>query len=210
MCHPEVLSKANVVISNAKHDPHPLVLFQEPWIVDVRNVIHRIIEIKIVVMVAAHERSHIERPAHGDAGRCKIRVSQREVQRIVAAQTASGRRQLAVSVEVSNQWNDLVEKIVLVGDRAPNAVMRMDAAVVPAFAVNAIDAKELEMPRFNLPPNGMDHPGVLIFVELALGCWKYQHRYSGVPVGEKLHVPLEPMGEPVVVIPSHFRSDSPE
>src|SRR3954465_3672685 len=58
--HTEVLTQANVVIPDRQHDFHTLIPLEEPAIVDVWNVVDRIIEVEITVVITVHERFHIE------------------------------------------------------------------------------------------------------------------------------------------------------
>src|SRR4051794_29594047 len=166
--HPEVFTKADIVVPDPQHDPHSSVPFEEPRIVDVRNEIDWVVEIEITVVVAIHKWLHVERATHCDACRGKIRVLKCEVQCVVATEAASGRYDLIVPVQVANQRNNLLQKVLFVGDRASYPVMRVNTAVIPALTVHAVDAKELEIPIFDLLPDGVYHPGVLVFVEPAL------------------------------------------
>ena len=132
---------------------------------------------------------------------------QREIEGVITAEAAAGYANSALAVDTFDQGKHLVQQIAFISKVPHDAVVRMDRTVIPAFRIDAINAEDLQMTRFNFVPNGMNHPGILIFIKLALGGWKDQDRHACVTVGQQLHMASEPVTVPIVIIAAHL-SDS--
>ncbi len=60
--------ETNIVIADRKDQFHVLIPLEKPGVVHVRQIIDRIVEVKVAVVVPVHEAAHVERAAHRDAG----------------------------------------------------------------------------------------------------------------------------------------------
>src|SRR3982751_1965866 len=54
--HSEVLAQADVLVSHRENQPHCRIPFQKPWIADIRDVIDRVVEIEVAVVIPVHKR----------------------------------------------------------------------------------------------------------------------------------------------------------
>ena len=68
---------------------------------------------------------------------------------------------------------------------------RGDGFVVPAFAVDRVDAEELEVAVFELVLEGADHVAIFKLVEAAAGCGEDDGGIACVPEDEQFHIAPE-------------------
>src|SRR3954453_7693015 len=105
--HPEILAQADIMVAHGEHQPHGCIPFQKPWITGVRDVIDRIVEIKITVVITVHKWLHVEGAAHRNAGGSHIWMLQGKVQRVVASQAAPCRTNLLPPADAFHQGKNL-------------------------------------------------------------------------------------------------------
>ncbi len=74
--------------------------------------------------------------------------------------------------------------VALVSVVARYSIVGMNPTVVPAFGIHAIYAKNLQLPRFNLAGQLMNHAVVFKFEKAALRSRKHQDRMAPVSVGQ--------------------------
>src|SRR4029077_9028169 len=112
----------------------------------------------------------------------------RKIQRVIAAKTTSCYRDLRSPVLPLQIRKKLIDHITLVLHMPPNPRSRMHALVVPALAVNAVYAEDLDRAPFQLVTQRADHPCIFILKKTSPGCWKNEDRLPGVPEHQRLHV----------------------
>src|SRR3954454_15430169 len=143
LSHSEVFAQADVMVSHRKHQLHCRIPLQKPWIADIRDVIDRVVEIKVAVVIPVHKRLHVEGATHRNAGRCHIRMFQGKVQRVVTSQTAACRTNLPPPADTLHERKNFVQQIALIRYVAHNSVMRIDAPVVKALRIDTVHAEQL-------------------------------------------------------------------
>src|SRR5271156_1720758 len=92
-----------------------------------------------------------------------------KIQRVIAAKTASRRRNLRRPIFPLQVTHKLVDHVTLVLHMPPDSCSRMHALVVPALAVHAIDTEDLNGARFQFSAQRPDHPRILILKKTSLG-----------------------------------------
>jgi hypothetical protein len=86
---------------------------------------------------------------------------------------------------------------------AHDAIVRMNAAVIPAFGVEAIYAEDLQVAGVDFGREGADHAVVFEFEEAAAGRGKDEDGQASVAEGKQFHVAVNPMAVPIVIIAAH-------
>src|SRR5208282_1226665 len=113
-------------------------------------------------VIAVEEALDVERSAHGHASRNHIGMPHGKIQRMIAAKTASRHRDLRSPVLPLQMWQKLVDHVAFVLHMPPDPRSWMHTLVVPALAVDAVHAKDLDRPRLQLPTQRVDHPRIFI------------------------------------------------
>ncbi len=86
--HSEVLTQTYVMIANGQDQFHSLITVEKPGIVDVRDVVNRIIEIEQFVVITVHEGLQVEGSAHRNTGGGYVGMTQGKVQGVIASEAA--------------------------------------------------------------------------------------------------------------------------
>src|SRR6266446_5585042 len=204
-CHLHVRIQAYIPIGRSQHNLHLPVPVQEPLIARVWQVIRRIIEIDIVIVIAVEEALDVKGSAHGYARRNHIRMPQGKIQRMITAETAPCHRDLRRPVFPLQIRQKLVDHIALVLHVPPNPRSRMSALVVPTLAVDAINAEYLDRAPIQLPGQRRDHPCIFILKKTSPGCWKNKDRLPCVPEHQRFHVAPQFMTILFVIFAVHAR-----
>jgi len=170
----------------------------------VRHVVSRQIEVAILVVVAGEEAGGVERAAHGEDAGEGLRVAEGDVDRMVTTEAAPNGTEARRAVPVADEGNDLFQDVLLEAKMAGDPGAWNDGAVVPAFGVNGINTKELQMASFDLVLNGADHAPVLEVEETPAGGRKGKCGRAGVSEDEELHLPPEGWRQPFVIFAVHW------
>src|SRR5208337_174362 len=145
--HLYVCVQAHIPVRRSQHDFHLPVAAQKPVIAHIRQVVRRIIEVDIVVVIAVEKALDVKRAAHGYARRNQIGMPHGKIQRMIAAKTASRHRDLRSPVLPLQVRHKLIDHIAFVLHVAPDPRSRMHTFVVPALAIHAVDAEDLDRSR---------------------------------------------------------------
>src|SRR5216683_3551839 len=205
--HLHIRVQANVPVRRSQHNLHPPAPAQEPLIAQVRQVVPRIVEVAIVVVVAIEEAPDVERSAHGHARRNHIRMPHGKIQRVIAAKTASRQHHLRGPVPPLQIRQKLVDDVALVLHMPPDPRSRMGALVVPTLPVDAVHAEHLDRARFEFPAQRADHPRIFILKKTSHGCRKNEDRLPGVPIHQRLHFAPQFVAVLFVIFAVHVRED---
>src|SRR5262249_6086513 len=73
---------------------------------------------------------------------------------------------------------------VLVERVAPRALLELEATVVPAGRVEALDRVDLDAARFEQVADGVDHAALLVVAGVTLLRREHEQRAAEMPVGE--------------------------
>src|SRR5271170_3952954 len=113
------------------------------------------------------------------------------VEGMVAAEAGADGAEARVLILLTDERDDLVHDVLLVLHLTGDAPTGWDVAVVPAFAVDRVDAVKLEVAVFELVLDGSDHLAVFKLVETAAGGGKDDGGIACVAEDEQLHVAPE-------------------
>ncbi len=198
-----ILREALVVPSSGQHVRIGAKAIEEPRIFEPGQVVRGQMEVAILVVVAVEKGGEVESAGHGEKSAEKAGMAQGDVHRVVAAEAAAKRQQARVAIFLADEGHHFVENIGLVVHVAGDAAARRDLAVVPALAIDGVDAKELKLA-------GVDPVG-----ETRRPCrglqtrksgrrrWENQDRHAGMAKDEQLHGAAEAAGFPFVIFPVH-------
>src|SRR5579863_1308974 len=128
-----VLPQALVVPSRGKNVGIPPVAFEVPGIGEIGQVVGRLVEVAVLVVVAAEKTREIERSRHGEEAGKKVGPTEGDVGRVIASKAAAERNQMRIAVLEPHQRQYLVHEIVFVLHMAGDAPARWYVAVVPAL-----------------------------------------------------------------------------
>src|SRR5208282_124477 len=92
--HLYVRVQTHIPIRRSQYDLHLPDAAQEPLIAHVRQIVRRVVEINVVVVVAIELALDVERSAHADASRHHIRMPHGKIQCMIAAKAAPRHRDL--------------------------------------------------------------------------------------------------------------------
>jgi len=119
-------------------------------------------------VVITEEITDIIQTAQGDDGIENIRMAQIEVQAVVAAHAAAGRKHRAlITGLVLDVRNEFVDDITVITFVHVGAVVRAFPLAQPGFVVDAVRCIELHQALVDEPLAGFDHAEVCVFVVAA-------------------------------------------
>jgi len=75
-----------------------------------------------------------------------------------------------------------MEHVTLILHMPPDPRSRMHSLVVPALAVDAVHAEDLDGAPFQLSRQRPDHARIFILKKTSHGGWKHKDRLSRVPI----------------------------
>src|ERR1700722_566121 len=180
-------------------------LSQDPWVVQVSQVIHGIVEIKIVVVHPIHEVSHVIHAGHRKAPLDHIGMLEKRVGRVIRAERrAHGRngdsRTLAI---VPNERNDFFSKVGVKNGLYVTPVKRMRAFIVKAEPVDGIDAEEFYFAAVDEIRQRADQALAFQLRLIARAGRKPENRLSPVPVDNDAHLETQPGRIPAAIFTFH-------
>src|SRR5690606_18117523 len=100
--------------------------------------------------------------------------------------------------------HDLVADVVIVLLLPDSFVVGMDAAVEPAFLVDAVDGKDFDLTRFDIFADNFDDVKAFVFEVIGSGRWEHEQREAILAVGNNLHALLQAGAEPSIYDTLHL------
>ena len=138
-----ILAQALVVPTGGEHILVAPKTIEKPWIREAGQIVRGQMEVAIVVVIAVEKTGEVKCARQRDKSSKDLRVAQGDIDRVIAAETASKREKARVRVLLADEWDDFVHNVFLILDVARDALARRRFAVVPAFVVDGVDAEEL-------------------------------------------------------------------
>src|ERR1700674_3783909 len=134
-------------------------LAKVPGIVEIREIVDGVIEIKIVVVHAVREIFHVVDAGHGEAALDDVGMFEERVGGVIRAEgSAHGGNSDALRLAiVVDEGHDLFAEIGIEHGLDIAAMERMRGFVVEAVAVDGIDAKEFDLAAVNKIGKRADH-----------------------------------------------------
>jgi hypothetical protein len=198
-----VVGPADIFVSGDEDVSVMAVLIEVPKIGEIGEVVGRKVEVAVVVEVAVEEAGWIAGSAERKDGVEDIWVTEADVDCVIAAEAAPYGSEVGYLGVFANEGEDLLQDVLLVLEVASDARTRTDVAVVPALAVDGVDAEDLEISMSELVMNGVDHTAVLELEEAAAGGGKDECWEAGVTEDEQFHLPTEQWGKPSLIFALH-------
>ncbi len=128
----------------------------------------------------------IEGASHTDARAHELRMAQREIHAMIAAEAASGNGDARLGIPGMDERQRLMNEVCLVRHMPQSALPRGNLTVVPTFGVDAIEAISLQAAGIVLIADGGDHPALFVIVKTTHGSGKTTTGIStAVPVDEQ-------------------------
>lgn len=162
-------------------------------IAHVWHVVGGEVEVTVLVVVAGEKAGGVERTSHGEDSGEDLGITEGNIDRMVTTKAAPDGAEAGTgtAVAVVNEGDNLFEDVVLETKVPGDPSAWNDGAVVPAFGVNGINTKELQVTSFELVPDGVDHAAVLEVEEASAGGRKGDCWWPGMSEDEDFHLPPE-------------------
>ncbi len=142
-------------------------------VVQIWQILHGRIEIHVLVVVALGVCTQVVAAAHCDHAVQQIRAFEIQIRRVQCPQRRAGddnRRILAG--RVFNKRNNFVVNVFVELHMPDRLVARVHLIIEPAFAVDAVDRKDLHFARIDVGANGIDEVETLVFQVIRCRRWQ--------------------------------------
>src|SRR5579864_1056293 len=178
---------------------------QDPWIVEVSEVIHGIVEIKIVVVHPVHEIPDVIHAGHGKASLDHVGMLEERIGGVIGAERrAHGRNRYPGALTiVPNEGNDFLAKVGIKNGLHVASVKWMRAFVIKTESVDGIDAKEFYFSALDKISQRPDHALTFKLRLVACAGRKPENRLTPVPVDNDAHIEAQPRRVPAVIFAFH-------
>ena len=180
-------------------------LSQDPGIVQVRQIVHWIVEIQIVVVHPIHKVPDVVHAGHGDAPLNHIGMLEQRIRGVVRAERRAhrGNRDPRALAIVPDERNNFLSKVGVKDGLHVTAVKRMRAFVVKTEPVDGINAEEFYFPAVDEIGQRTDHALTLEFRLVTRAGRKPKNRLSPMAVDNDAHVEAKPRRMPAVIFAFH-------
>lgn len=174
---------------------------------EVRDVLDRIVEIDVVVVViAVHIVTNVIITAHGDGARKQVGTAKELVGGVIRAERRACRNDAdATPTRVPDVGDDLVADIFVVLDLTPCHCAGMQIAIEPCLAVDAVDGKDLDPAGVNKRGKHVNHLKAFVFQKVRRRCGKQEQWKTIVPISNNFHPFVERWAVPAVNKAIHKR-----
>src|SRR3954462_9076884 len=122
---------------------------------------------------------------------------------MICAEGAAGGSEVPARILLPDERYDFVQHVVFILHVARDTPARWDILVVPALAIDTVDAVKLQPPTLNFVPERAHHSAIFKLEEARLRSGKGGRRQSRVSKDEQLHVASETRREPFVIFAIH-------
>ena len=153
------------------------------------RIIGRVIEIRVLVVVAVEEPLDVERAAHRKQVAHPSGMPERDVRRVVAAEARAAHGHMVAVALAPGEVEHVVDDDVFVGVVGAQAVGGMDALVVPSFRGPRNPGNKPYPARVDEPADGLDQPELLVLVKASERGRKENQRQPA-PVAEDQHLEI--------------------
>src|SRR5437667_2833012 len=174
-----------------------------PFPIHVRDVGRRAVEVAGFIPVTIEKLVDVVEPGEADRAADQIGVASGNIRGVIRAKARAVDREVAALRAIERVRNHLVAKIRIVLRMARRADGGVDMAVVPALAVNRIDAKELDLASIDFVGQRVGHPEVFVFMEASHRGGKEQYGTAELSEPEKFHFSAKRRAPPFPVLAIH-------
>ena len=158
--HPLVFAFAKIVFGGTQNYLHIVKM----RILRIRDIIGRIIEKNIVIVMTFQVLFDVESTAHAEHVGHFIGVFESKIQGVVSTKTASGNTNFFYITLLTNGGYKLLVQHTVVAGMVVNTSRWMQMFGVPTVLVNAINTIDLDFAGFDEPAGGFNQFEVLVFI----------------------------------------------
>ena len=188
-----------------KSDVATGVLMEIPGVILVGDIVHRVIEIEVVVVHPVHRISQIVNARERVAAFHVVGMLEKSVGRVIGTERCAQRgdpdpRRLALGVD---EREDFVRHISVVLRLHPAPMERVGSLILERLAVHAVDAEDSDAPLLDVGSKGRNHALTfhLPFVAAARG--EREDGRAVISINGDAHVAIETLGVPMLMVTMH-------
>ena len=197
--HLYVAAFAEVVFRCAQDNVHPVKLV----VLRARHEVGRVIEIDVVVVVAAQEGTDIESRAHGQQVTDLLGVPESKVEGVVPAERCATYAYFLNVTFTLNTGNQLFVQKFVVEDMVPDPGTGVQVLGIQTVFIDTANTVQFYFSRFYKPAGGLGKTEIPVFIVLSHRRWKQHDRVAPVSVNQHLDVSPEVVRIPGSVVFLH-------
>jgi hypothetical protein len=193
--------------TTASHEPDVAtrVLVEIPGITQVRHVVHRVIEVEVVVVHAVHRVPQIVDARKRVAALHVVGMFKEGVGRVIGAERCAQRGNpdaWRLTLGVYEREN-LVRHIGVVLRLHPTPVERVRSFVLKRIVVHAVDAEDSDSPLLEIRAEGANHALTFHFPFVAAARREGEDGSAVIAINRNAHVAIETVRVPTLMITMH-------
>ena len=193
--------------TTAGHEPDVAtrVLMEIPWVTLVSHVVHRVIEIEIVIIHTVHGVPHVVDARERVAALHVVGMLEESVGRVIGTERCAQRgnrdtRHLALGVD---ERKNFVRHIGVVLRLHPAPMERVRSLVCEGIALHAVDAEDSDAPLLEVGAEGANHALAFLLPLVAAARREGEDGRAVIAVDGDAHVAIETVREPMLMITMH-------
>jgi len=199
---PAVLPRAT---AGHKVDVAARVLLEIPGVTLVGHIVHRVIEIEIVVIHPVHRVPHIVDARERVAAFHVVGMLEKGVGRVIGTERCAQRgdpyaRRLALGVD---EWENFVRHIGVVLRLHPAPMEGVRSLVCERIALHAVDAEDSDAPLVDVRSEGANHALTFHLRFVAAARRECEDGPAVVAVNGDTHVAIETVRVPTLMVTMH-------
>src|SRR5690348_15714640 len=162
-----------------------------------------VIEVDIVIGEAPGKTGDIIQAAQSNHAINQLRVAEGKIDGMVRAETRADRHQKGIVVALFAEWHNLVQNIAIILVMPQSAGRRMPVSGIPAFAIHAIHAIQLEIALLDARAQGFHHPRIFPLEETPHRCREDKNPGPAVAEDQRLHITIKRTTIPTMIFTIH-------
>src|SRR5204862_1686227 len=193
--------------TTACHEPDVAtrVLMEIPWVSLVSHVVHRVIEIEVVIIHTVHGVPHVVDARARVAAFHVVGMLEESVGRVISTEGCAQRgnrdtRHLALGVD---ERENFVRHIGIVLRLHPAPMEGVCSLVIERIALNAVDAEDADSPLLDVGAERANHALTFHLRFVAAAGRESEDRPAVVAVNGDAHVAIETVRVPTLMVTMH-------
>jgi hypothetical protein len=181
------------------------VLMEKPWITLVRHIIHRVIEIEVVVIHPVHRVAHVVDARERVAAFHVVGMFEESVRRVIGTERCPQRGysdagRLALGVD---ERENFVRHIGVVLRLHPAPMERMRSLICERIALHAVDAEDADSPLLDIRAEGANHALTFLLPFVAHAGGEGEDGPAVIAINSDAHVAIETVRVPTLMVTMH-------
>ncbi len=165
--HPIIVLFANVMFARPEDDAHVADIVQIPAWAKIGHILHRIVEINVVIGEAPHKRTNVKSAPQTEHVAYLIGVTEREIEGMVATKATPGHGHIAPARLVHGPINDFVQDQIVVNLLVGYFLCRVNAPIIETVIVQTAWTIYFYAASIDKPSNGIDQAKIFVLVVAA-------------------------------------------